>query len=199
MPDQLLSYPLAQVLNDLATPRGIHRLAASPLPDLSGVSKSIRADLGVQFRLNLPTELDGLPGHATVRYRAPIPIPGAEPIDAPDHLEAGMRVRVRLVAMTRTQDAHQRTHQRPVYDEDAEAWAAALFERHGLEADSFTITSRWSVGRASRAQGGGGVRDPSFTLRDVAALLRTTPLSQDSYLRGIGRGRAYGYGMLIAR
>lgn len=209
MTDQLLTHPLVDVLDDLASPQSIHRLAARPLPDLHGTSRAIRADLGIQFRLNYPTEPDGKPGAVTIRYRSPIPIPGAEELAAPDALEAGMELTVRLVAMTRHHDAQDRVHERPVFDEVAEAWVGALFERNGLEIEDLSVSGRWRVGSSSTPTGPQATRTgrakasassaPRFTVRDVRARLVSTPSDPSPYLRGIGRGRAYGYGMLIAR
>ena len=44
-------------------------LAMSYLPDLRGASRSIRADLGVLYRLALPTEYGGQKGSLVIRFR----------------------------------------------------------------------------------------------------------------------------------
>lgn len=210
MTDQLLALPLTDHLDDLISPRTIHRLAMAPLPDLAGSSRSIRADLGVQFRLSLPTEIDGRPGSACLRYRSPLPIPGAELLDAPDRLEAGMSFTVRVVAMTRMETRDGRTHQRPVFDEVVEPWAMSLLERHGLAVDQSTVkvTARWSVGRTGDEptrrrtppedrRRRMPAQEPTFVVRDLTAALVSTPASTEAYDRGIGRGRAYGFGMIL--
>ena len=67
MPDQTISLPLKEALPSLRSPDGIHRLAMSFLPDLAGASRAARADLGVLYRLALPTDLGGCSGHAVLQ------------------------------------------------------------------------------------------------------------------------------------
>lgn len=199
MPDQLLAVPLTHALPLLDSPSNIHRLAMQPLPDLAGTSTSIRADLGVQFRLNLPTEPDGRSGHVVLRYRCEIPLPGAEPMpDVPDHLEAGVHVRARIVATMRIQDAHQKHHERAVFDEAAGDWVDALLKRHGLAPADLTVSPRWTVGRKPRSSDRSGKQvGPTFVVRDIVFRLDSTPTDQHAFHHGLGRGRAYGFGMLI--
>ena len=104
MPDQTISLPLKEALPSLKNPDGIHRLAMSFLPDLAGASRAARADLGVLYRLALPTDPGGRSGHAVLRFRAPFEIDGAEPVDAPEALAVGRRFTVRVVAEKRCED-----------------------------------------------------------------------------------------------
>ena len=60
-------------------------------PDLAGASQAARADLGVLYRLALPTDPGGRSGHAVLRFRAPFEIDGAEPVDVPEALAVGRR------------------------------------------------------------------------------------------------------------
>ena len=141
MPDQTVSLPLAQALPSLGGPDGIHRLAMSFLPDLAGASRAARADLGVLYRLALPTDVGGRSGHAAIRFRAPFDIDGAEHIEAPDAFAVGQRFTVRVVAEKRHQDSEGRSRSRPVFDEEAEAWARGLLARRGIGADAVVATA----------------------------------------------------------
>ena len=209
MTDQIVSLPLAQALPSLGGPDGIHRLAMSFLPDLAGASRAARADLGVLYRLALPTDIGGRSGHAVIRFRAPFDIGGAEHIEAPDGFAVGQRFTVRVVAEKRHQDPEGRSHSRPVFDEEAEAWARGLLARRGIEADAIVVSERWRVGspgerlrlrRAQRTEGGRKTDPPrgrSFTVRDLTATVTGLTEGCDAYSRGIGRGKAFGYGMPI--
>lgn len=188
MPDQLISIPLAQAMTALATPDGVHRLAMSYLPDLHGASRSIRADLEVLYRLSLPTELGGAAGNVVIRFRAPFAIEGAQELSAPDALRAGDRVTVRVVAEKRREDDDGRTRSRPVLDEEVTTWGQELFARHGVTVHHLAASKRWRVGeRGGRA----------FTVRDLTATVASVTADSDAFTRGIGRGKAFGYGMPI--
>ncbi|QKD80079.1 type I-E CRISPR-associated protein Cas6/Cse3/CasE [Actinomyces marmotae] len=191
MPDQLVTLPLTQALQHLTGPEQVHRLAMGHLPDLRGASRAIRADLGVLYRLALPTELGGSPGNLTIRYRTRAPVSGAVLVEAPDALAVGQRITARVVAEKRHEDERGRTITRFVGDEEAEDWAHALLLRHGLQAGDLKVSPRWTFGDA---RGPRGTKPTSFTLRDVTATL-TTVEDASAYTRGIGRGKAYGYGL----
>ena len=156
MPDQIAVLPLAQALPDLGTPDAVHRLAMSYLPDLRGASRSIRADLGVLYRLALPTEYGGQKGSLVIRFRADLDLPGTQAIEAPSGFAVGQRFTVRAVAEKRHADESGKNRVRAVLDEEAHGWAADLLERHGLGVRELTVSPRWFVGR----RGG-----RSFTLR----------------------------------
>ena len=98
MPDQIAVLPLAKALSDLETPDAVHRLAMWYLPDLRGASRSIRADLGVLYRLALPTEYGGQKGSLVIRFRADLDLPGTQAIEAPSGFAVGQRFTVRVVA-----------------------------------------------------------------------------------------------------
>ena len=187
MPDRIAVLPLAQALPDLGTPDAVHRLAMSYLPDLRGASRSIRADLGVLYRLALPTEYGGQKGSLVIRFRADLDLPGTQAIEAPSGFAVGQRFTVRVVAEKRHADESGRNRVRAVLDEEAHGWATDLLERHGLEVSELTVSPRWFVGR----RGG-----RSFTLRDLTGTVSSiSETGASAYHQGIGRGKAYGYGM----
>lgn len=187
MPDQIAVLPLAQALSDLGTPDAVHRRAMSYLPDLRGASRSIRADLGVLYRLALPTEYGGQKGSLVIRFRADLDLPGTQPIEAPSGFAVGQRFTVRVVAEKRHADESGKNRVRAVLDEEAHGWAADLLERHGLGVSELTVSPRWFVGR----RGG-----RSFTLRDLTGTVSSiSEAGVSAYHQGVGRGKAYGYGM----
>ena len=187
MPDHIAVLPLAQALPDLGTPDAVHRLAMSYLPDLRGASRSIRADLGVLYRLALPTEYGGQKGSLVIRFRADLDLPGTQAIEAPSGFAVGQRFTVRVVAEKRHADESGKNRVRAVLDEEAHGWATDLLERHGLEVSELTVSPRWFVGR----RGG-----RSFTLRDLTGTVSSiSETGASAYHQGIGRGKAYGYGM----
>ena len=187
MPDQIAVLPLAKALSDLETPDAVHRLAMSYLPDLRGASRSIRADLGVLYRLALPTEYGGQKGSLVIRFRADLDLPGTQAIEAPSGFAVGQRFTVRVVAEKRHADESGKNRVRAVLDEEADGWATDLLERHGLGVSELTVSPRWFVGR----RGG-----RSFTLRDIAGTVNSiSEAGVSAYHQGIGRGKAYGYGM----
>ena len=187
MPDRIAVLPLAQALPDLGTPDAVHRRAMSYLPDLRGASRSIRADLGVLYRLALPTEYGGQKGSLVIRFRADLDLPGTQPIEAPSGFAVGQRFTVRVVAEKRHAEESGKNRVRAVLDEEAHGWAADLLERHGLGVSELTVSPRWFVGR----RGG-----RSFTLRDLTGTVSSiSEAGVSAYHQGIGRGKAYGYGM----
>lgn len=187
MPDQIAVLPLAKALSDLETPDAVHRLAMSYLPDLRGASRSIRADLGVLYRLALPTEYGGQKGSLVIRFRADLDLPGTQVIEAPSGFAVGQRFTVRVVAEKRHADESGKNRVRAVLDEEAHGWATDLLERHGLGVSELTVSPRWFVGR----RGG-----RSFTLRDLTGTVSSiSEAGASAYHQGIGRGKAYGYGM----
>ena len=187
MPDRIAVLPLVQALPDLGTPDAVHRLAMSYLPDLRGASRSIRADLGVLYRLALPTEYSGQKGSLVIRFRADLDLPGTQAIEAPPGFAVGQRFTVRVVAEKRHAEESGKNRVRAVLDEEAHGWAADLLERHGLGVSELTVSPRWFVGR----RGG-----RSFTLRDLTGTVNSiSEAGVSAYHQGIGRGKAYGYGM----
>lgn len=187
MPDRIAVLPLAKALPDLGTPDAVHRRAMSYLPDLRGASRSIRADLGVLYRLALPTEYGGQKGSLVVRFRADFDLPRTQAIEAPPGFAVGQRFTVRVVAEKRHAEESGKNRVRAVLDEEAYGWAADLLERHGLGVSELTVSPRWFVGRR------GGL---SFTLRDITGTVNSiSEVGASAYHQGIGRGKAYGYGM----
>ena len=187
MPDRIAVLPLAQALPDLGTPDGVHRRAMSYLPDLRGASRSIRADLGVLYRLALPTEYGGQKGSLVIRFRADLDLSGTQPIEAPSGFAVGQRFTVRVVAEKRHADESGKNRVRAVLDEEVHGWATGLLGRHGLGVSELTVSPRWFMGR----RGG-----RSFTLRDLTGTVNSiSEAGVSAYHQGIGRGKAYGYGM----
>lgn len=186
MPDQVVMVPLDKALAALRSPDGVHRLAMSFLPDLGGASQAIRADMGVLFRVALPTELGGVSGALTMRFRGDLEIPGARVVDSPTALTPGQRLTVRVVAEKRREDDEGRTRTRPVLDEEGEQWATALLLRHGIEASDVVVSPRWRVGKRG---------ERAFTVRDLTATVVNVAEDCQALRRGIGRGKAFGYGM----
>ena len=187
MPDRIAVLPLGQVLPDLGTPGGVHRRAMSYLPDLRGASRSIRADLGVLYRLALPTEYGGQKGSLVIRFRADLDLSGTQPIEAPSGFAVGQRFTVRVVAEKRHADESGKNRVRAVLDEEVHGWATDLLGRHGLGVSELTVSPRWFMGR----RGG-----RSFTLRDLTGTVNSiSEAGVSAYHQGIGRGKAYGYGM----
>jgi len=159
----------------------------SYLPYLRGASRSIRADLGVLYRLALPTEYGGQKGSLVIRFRADLDLPGTQAIEAPSGFAVGQRFTVRVVAEKRHAEESGKNRVRAVLDEEAHGWATDLLERHGLGVGELTVTPRWFVGR----RGG-----RSFTLRDLTGTVSSiSETGASAYHQGIGRGKAYGYGM----
>ena len=188
MPDQTISLPIPDALPSLSTPDGVHRLAMSFLPVLAGASRAARADLGVLYRLALPTDLGGESGKIVLRFRAAFAIPSAVTIESPEGFAAGQRCTVRVVAEKRHEDAAGRTRVRPVLDEEATQWGRLLLDRHGLDVSDLVMSPRWRVGpRGGR----------SFHVRDLTATVSSVSSECVAFTRGIGRGKAFGYGMPI--
>lgn len=204
MPDQLVTVPLPKALPCLRGPQAVHRLAMSFLPDLRGASRAIRADMGVLYRVSLPTEVDGRSGMVAIRFRSPVAIEGSQVLAGPDRLEPGQRITVRVVAEKRRETVDGKSVSRFVGDEEAQEWATLLLARNGLQVTDLVVSPRWSFG----APGSGGARrraaPPSealghkprfFTLRDLTAQVAAVQGDGSVFLTGIGRGKAYGYGM----
>jgi hypothetical protein len=178
MSDRLFRLPLSrEVLQIVADPATLHRHVMALLPDLAGRSASIRADTNTQFRVDLPTERLGTRGFVTIRLRTPT-------------FEPGRRIVAATAAELRATLPNGARRVRPVPDHEAVTWTQRLFSRHRL-----TVTDV-QVSPARRF----GTRDGvHFTVREVSATLGDSPADAltTAFTRGIGRGRAYGLGMLI--
>ena len=91
------------------------------------------------------------------------------------------------MAEKRHADESGKNRVRAVLDEEAHGWATDLLDRHGLGVSELTVSPRWFVGR----RGG-----RSFTLRDLTGTVSSiSEAGTSAYHQGIGRGKAYGYGM----
>ena len=186
MSDQVVTIPLDKALPALHSPDGVHRLAMSFLPDLHGASRAIRADMGVLFRMALPTEVGGTSGAVTLRFRADLTIPGATVVESSQTLLPGQRITVRVVSEKRREDDDGRMHSRPVLDEEADQWATELLQRHGIEVSDVVVSPSWRVGKRG---------ERSFSIRDITATVASVAPDCQALTRGIGRGKAFGYGM----
>lgn len=172
-----------------ADPRRVHRLVTTHLPDLKGRSTAIRADTATLFRIDLPNDPLGVSGCIRLRLRGKtldrsvgtaIPVP---------ELTDGIKIVAVLAAEKRnTDDRGIRT--RAVLDEEAPAWAEALLTRHGLAPRDLAVSPRRRYGAAP------GVR---FSIRDISATvtLSDLDLARTALVRGVGRGRAYGLGLIV--
>lgn len=190
MPDYLVDLELThENLLLIADPQRVHRLMASHLPDLGGRSSAIRADSGTQFRLDLPNDPLGVPGRLRMRLRGSaiegclgtaIPVP---------ELTDGTRVVAVLAAEKRNTD-ERGIRVRAVLDEEAPAWAKALLARHGLTTHDLAISPRRRYGTAPGAR---------FSIRDIIATVTVADaeLAHGALVRGVGRGRAYGLGLIV--
>lgn len=212
MIDRVVSLPLERAtLEIVADPLRLHEFVMQSLPDLGGRSAAIRADTGTQFRVDLPMDPLGAPGGVALRLRGEsVSAPGARSIVLPEPHD-GMRVTAVVAAGKRT--THERhTRIRPVTDPEAHTWAGELLGRHGLEPSQLAVSGSRRFGRfhpppASRrreptgkAGAGDQERDiPAFVIRDLTATVTITDpeLCRRAFHLGIGRGRAYGLGMLV--
>lgn len=190
MIDHIVTLPLTRdTLTLVADPPRVHRLMAANLPDLDGRSNAIRADTDTQFRIDLPSDPLGTPGAVTMRLRGPMFDGNVGDATPTPNLSDGLRV-VAVVAAEKRKTDDRGVRVRPVPDADVHAWAAALFQRHGLTATDAII---------SPPRRYGGRRGVRFTVRDLAAVvtINEPPAAANAMRRGIGRGRAYGLGMLV--
>ena len=190
MTDRVLDLPLdRETLLMVADPARLHKHVMTLLPDLGGMSTAIRADTGTQFRVDLPTDPLGERGHNRLRIRSNALPDGIGQPAASTPLETQARVVVRLAAERRHTD-ERGIRVRPVTDAEADTWVRQLLGRHGFD----VVEAALSPSR--RFGGRQGVR---FTSRDLAATITITDpeLASSAHDQGIGRGRAYGLGMLI--
>lgn len=189
--DRVISWPIDRDhLLLLTMPEALHRAVMTHLPDMAGRSTSIRKDTGTQFRVDLPTDPLGQEGTITVRLRGDA-IDGSvgRPVDASPP-EDGADIVVQVAAERRNTD-EGRIRVRPVADHEAEDWARALLERHGYAVQQIAVSSRRRLGPRGSL---------GFWVRDVQARVEVgdRDLAQRAYLAGVGRGRAYGLGMVVA-
>lgn len=172
-----LTFPLnRQTAQDISNLRFLHRRVMSLFPQTDGHTDTPRRDLGVLFRVCFPGE--------------PLSAANAVKIIARDtHLtfEEGQHARllVRLAAERRSDNGT-----RPVRDDEVDDWAASK-----LTAAGFTV-HRLAVGE-ERVFGGRGIR---FTTRDIQAevTVADSNLANNAASCGLGRGKNYGLGMLLA-
>ncbi|BDZ59874.1 hypothetical protein [Barrientosiimonas endolithica] len=192
MTDLVVDYPLStDLLKTIAQPEATHGWFCKLLPDMHGRSAGIRIDTGSQFRVDLPSDPLGEPGDVRLRVRSSgATVPGARPVETPP-LEPGTRC-VALVAAEKRNTVDGGVRVRPVADEEMGAWATGLLERHGISVDDLS----WS---AARGYGVRGERRVRFTVRDLSFVVGD--LARDAankvLANGIGRGRAYGLGMVV--
>ncbi|CAG7570809.1 hypothetical protein FB554_2927 [Barrientosiimonas humi] len=192
MTDLVIDYPLStDLLKTVAQPEATHGWFCKLLPDMHGRSAGIRIDTGSQFRVDLPSDPLGEPGDVRLRVRsAGATVPGGRPIETPP-LVSGTRC-VALVAAEKRNTVDGAVRVRPVTDEEMAAWATGLLARHGIDVEDLA----WSAARGYGVRGERRVRftvrDLSFVVADVAADAAKKVLAN-----GIGRGRAYGLGMVV--
>lgn len=190
MTDRVLRLPLdRESLMLIADPTSLHKRVMTLLPDLGGTSTAIRADTGTLFRVDLPTDPLGTPGRISLRVRSNALAAGiGEPVvEVP--LADRSRVLLRVAAERRQTD-DRGIRVRPVSDIEAGSWVRELLDRHGFDLAEVALSPTRRFGSRQ------GVR---FSVRDVAATVTVTDAEKaaTAYDRGVGRGRAYGLGMII--
>lgn len=202
MIDHVVASPLSRdLLEVVAQPHAVHRHVARWLPDLGGRSQSIRADTGTQYRVDLPTDPLGKRGHIVFRLRgdALLPTVPAGPAQTPP-LRDGMSILVTVAAEKRlTRDG--RITSRAVRDEEASAWAEELLLRHGLGTMELAVSASRTFGARGKQphEKAAVAHHPRFSVRDLTATVTVLDdtLAAAALNNGIGRGRAYGLGMLV--
>lgn len=195
MVDQIARLPLTREnLAWVVDPTATHRHAMGYLPNLAGRSAAIRNDTGTQFRVDLPSDPLGVPGKITLRFRGEALTCDLEQVEVNPILD-DTPIIVR-VAAERRKTIEKHVYQRTVTDADAADWGIALLDRHGL-----TVTGELAVSPVHRfghphTHGEAAV---SFATRDVLATVavRDPALAEAATRHGIGRGRAYGLGMIV--
>lgn len=190
MKDFLIERPVTrEALEEATTPARAHGVMTSWLPQLHGRTGAIRAASATQFRVDLPTDPLGAPGVIRWRVRSDALEDGAGTPVAISDLVDGVRILAVVAAERRGRDDVGKVKTRPVNDDEATAWGAALLGRHGLATDDLEISPAQQYGR----------RGPHFWIRHLAATIAITDfdLATRAMHAGIGRGRAYGLGLVV--
>lgn len=116
-----------------------------------------------------------------------------------DHLDTGVRVRYRIVAnptKSSPRGSGQRGELRPLIGEEALGWWERKAHDSGLKLDSIESTRNAKL-TGNRNKGGQHARLViTTTTFEGTAVLTDPPAVRDAILTGIGRGRAYGCGLL---
>ncbi|ASO21626.1 CRISPR system Cascade subunit CasE [Actinoalloteichus hoggarensis] len=195
---------LRQARRDLASAVGMHHRLLSLFPDDLGDDP--RRHLGVLFRVEtsatgaeillqsqVPPDLHALPEHygsATTRNLDPL-VEGLRPGRAVHYRIAGNAIR-RLGKTTRA--ARNLTAVLPLHGAEAEEWWHRHAEASGLQVQTVLTTPLGSA-RGERADSADKIRH-ARTLFDGRALITDADLLRRRLLDGIGRGKAYGCGLL---
>ncbi|MFE1781296.1 type I-E CRISPR-associated protein Cas6/Cse3/CasE [Streptomyces sp. NPDC059506] len=194
---------------DLTSAVGMHHRLMMLFPD--GLGPAARQELGVLFRVEEPPA--GTPGGARVLLqsrtrpdldRLPAAYGKAVTKDIsplPEQLAAGRGVRYRIDANAVRKPGHttrQATGAKavvPLTGADAEAWwARQAEERTGLKLTSLHSTPL-TAARGERGQDKRQVKH-ARTRFDGTAVITDPDLLRTRLLEGIGRGKAYGCGLL---
>lgn len=160
-----------------------HKHVMSLLPDGMGLFDDARAAMGVLFRVDFPERLAS--GDIVLRVQSAVQIDATSvPVPAL-HLGDEIVLGTRLATIIRSQGK-----ERAVPEKESDAWVLNALSRSGFE----VLDSSLSKPRFRGQRGGIG-----FTGRDVVAKARVSDESaaNDAVLNGIGRGKSYGYGLVL--
>lgn len=215
MKDILIDRPITRdALEEVTVPARAHGALTSLLPQLHGRSSAIRADTATVFRIDLSTDPLGVPGRIRWRIRsAALEAEIGTAVDVPE-LGEGMRIVVAVAAEKRTRNQAGKICAYPVGDSVAHEWASALLARNGLGVTDLAISPAQTYARpqptaadrrrnraraARRQEDTQATSDPRFTVRHLAATITITDpdLATRAMYLGIGRGRAYGLGLIV--
>lgn len=188
---------------DLADVHGMHQRLMSLLPDSLGAQA--RAQTGLLFRIDhLRTGAATILAQSTTQpdlSRLPAGYGTADqrPLDPLlDVLTEGLTVRYRLSAnaskrVWKDDGRHTAGQIVPLSGTDADAWWRTRAEkRHGLQLHSL----RSEAVASARGQRGQNTVTHSITRFDGTALVTDPEALRQAILAGIGRGKAYGCGLL---
>ncbi|NHN56239.1 type I-E CRISPR-associated protein Cas6/Cse3/CasE [Calidifontibacter sp. DB0510] len=192
--DVVTHWPLdAAHLRLAANPDTLHKRVMRYLPDLGGRSSAIRADTDTQYRVDLPNDVCGDRGRITLRLRSHA-LEGFTASEGAPQLANGIRLTAVVAAEKRATQDDGRVRIRPVTDDEAEEWARELLRRHGFDTSTLAVSAARAFGSLKAR------RSVHFTVRDIVATVNIADpaLAALAVERGIGRGRAYGLGMLVA-
>lgn len=179
----------------------MHKFVMKLFPDLGGMSfdASAREAMGVVYRVDLPaaTSLDP---RVTIVVNSNIEIENASEVSAVPLFEVGDEVvlsgrirserrlvKGRLPGQKNSEAERRRT--RMVTDQELPEWIDALFSESGMEVSEVGASRAYQVGRRDSIRG---------YAREITVAVKIADAEKANLAihRGIGRGKAYGFGLL---